>query len=225
MRILLVEDEPSAARFIAKGLREASYAVDVARDGSAAAELCVENDYDAVVLDVMLPKKDGVTLCRELRADGSDVPILMLTARDAVESRVEGLDAGADGYLTKPFDFRELLARVRALTRRGAASAGQRRSLDPAHHDRHAVASRLAPRRARSRSPRASSRFWNTSRAASERWWDEPTSPSTSGTSTTTRSRTSSTSTCSACAVSSTIRAASRSFGHGVGRDISSSNQ
>jgi DNA-binding response OmpR family regulator len=118
MRILLVEDEPSAARFIAKGLREASYAVDVARDGSAAAELCVENDYDAVVLDVMLPKKDGVTLCRELRASGSDVPILMLTARDAVESRVEGLDAGADGYLTKPFDFRELLARVRALTRR-----------------------------------------------------------------------------------------------------------
>jgi two-component system copper resistance phosphate regulon response regulator CusR len=118
MRILLVEDEPSAARFIAKGLREASYAVDVARDGSAAAELCVENDYDAVVLDVMLPKKDGVTLCRELRASGSDVPILMLTARDAIESRVEGLDAGADGYLTKPFDFRELLARVRALTRR-----------------------------------------------------------------------------------------------------------
>jgi len=118
MRILLVEDEPSAARFIAKGLREASYAVDVARDGSAAAELCVENDYDAVVLDVMLPKKDGVTLCRELRASGSDVPILMRTARDAVESRVEGLDAGADGYLTKPFDFRELLARVRALTRR-----------------------------------------------------------------------------------------------------------
>jgi DNA-binding response OmpR family regulator len=118
MRILLVEDEPSAARFIAKGLREASYAVDVARDGGAAAELCVENDYDAVVLDVMLPTKDGVTLCRELRAGGSDVPILMLTARDAVESRVEGLDAGADGYLTKPFDFRELLARVRALTRR-----------------------------------------------------------------------------------------------------------
>src|SRR6476620_12174382 len=113
MRILLVEDEPSAARFIAKGLREASYAVDVARDGSVAAELCVENDYDAVVLDVMPPKKEGVTLCRELRASGSDVPVLMLTARDAVEARVEGLDAGADDYLTKPFDFRELLARVR----------------------------------------------------------------------------------------------------------------
>jgi two-component system, OmpR family, copper resistance phosphate regulon response regulator CusR len=118
MRILLVEDEPSAARFIAKGLREASHAVDVASDGIAASDRCEQNDYDAVILDVMLPRKDGLTLCRELRAAGSNVPILMLTARDAVESRVEGLDAGADDYLTKPFDFRELLARVRALTRR-----------------------------------------------------------------------------------------------------------
>jgi two-component system copper resistance phosphate regulon response regulator CusR len=118
MRILLVEDEPSAARFIAKGLREASHAVDVASDGIAASDRCEQNDYDAVILDVMLPRKDGLTLCRELRASGSNVPILMLTARDAVESRVEGLDAGADDYLTKPFDFRELLARVRALARR-----------------------------------------------------------------------------------------------------------
>jgi len=118
MRILLVEDEPSAARFIAKGLREASHAVDVAGDGVAASDRCGQNDYDAVILDVMLPRKDGLTLCRELRAAGSNVPILMLTARDAVEARVEGLDAGADDYLTKPFDFRELLARVRALTRR-----------------------------------------------------------------------------------------------------------
>jgi len=118
MRLLLVEDDASAARFIAKGLREASYAVDVAFDGDEAARCCAENDYDAVVLDVMLPRKNGFTLCRELRRAGSDVPILMLTARDAVEDRVEGLDAGADGYLVKPFDFRELLARVRALTRR-----------------------------------------------------------------------------------------------------------
>ena len=125
MRILLVEDEPSAARFISKGLREASHAVDVASDGTAAAERCQQNDYDAVILDVMLPGKDGLTLCRELRAGGSNVPILMLTARDAVEARVEGLDAGADDYLTKPFDFRELLARVRALTRR------ERRPLSP----------------------------------------------------------------------------------------------
>lgn len=118
MRILLVEDEPSAARFIAKGLREARHAVDVAGDGDVAAEHCHQNDYDAVILDVMLPGKDGLALCRELRASGSDVPVLMLTARDAVEARVAGLDAGADDYLTKPFDFRELLARVRALTRR-----------------------------------------------------------------------------------------------------------
>src|SRR3954465_93489 len=100
MRILLVEDELVAAKFIAKGLREASFAVDVAHDGEVAAEQCALNDYDAVVLDVMLPRKDGLTLCRELRAAGSDVPVLMLTARDAVDARVEGLDAGADGYLT-----------------------------------------------------------------------------------------------------------------------------
>ena len=118
MRILLVEDEPSAARFIAKGLREAKHAVDIATDGIAASRQCQENDYDAVILDVMLPGKDGLAVCRDLRAGGSDVPVLMLTARDAVEARVQGLDAGADDYLTKPFDFRELLARVRALTRR-----------------------------------------------------------------------------------------------------------
>jgi DNA-binding response OmpR family regulator len=125
MRILLVEDEPAAARFIAKGLREASHAVDLAADGTAVSEQCQLNDYDAVILDVMLPGKDGVTICRELRASGFDVPVLMLTARDAVEARVQGLDAGADDYLTKPFDFRELLARVRALTRR------DRRPLSP----------------------------------------------------------------------------------------------
>jgi two-component system, OmpR family, copper resistance phosphate regulon response regulator CusR len=118
MRILLVEDEPTAARFIAKGLREAAYAVDIAKDGSAALEQSHQYDYDAIVLDVMLPGRDGLSVCRELRESGSDVPVLMLTARDAVEARVQGLDAGADDYLTKPFDFRELLARLRALTRR-----------------------------------------------------------------------------------------------------------
>src|SRR5260221_11473815 len=100
MRILLVEDEPSAARFIAKGLREARHAVDVASDGTAAAEQCQQNDYDAVILDVMLPGKDGLTVCRELRAAGSDVPGLLLTARDAVEARVQGLGPGADHSLT-----------------------------------------------------------------------------------------------------------------------------
>jgi two-component system copper resistance phosphate regulon response regulator CusR len=121
MRILLVEDEPSAAKILAKGLREEAYAVDVATDGEIALEQAFTNDYDLIILDVMLPRKDGFEVCRELRAAGSVVPVLMLTARDAVEDRVEGLDSGADDYLPKPFDFDELLARVRALLRRRPA--------------------------------------------------------------------------------------------------------
>ncbi|HEU4597291.1 MAG TPA: response regulator transcription factor [Pyrinomonadaceae bacterium] len=121
MRILLVEDEPDAARMLAKGLREEAYAVDVAGDGERALEQAHFNDYDLIVLDVMLPRKNGFEVCRELRASGSAIPVLMLTARDAVEDRVEGLDSGADDYLPKPFDFEELLARVRALLRRRPA--------------------------------------------------------------------------------------------------------
>lgn len=121
VRILLVEDEPSAALMLAKGLREEAYAVDVAGDGERALELAFVNDYDLVILDVMLPRKGGFEVCRELRAAGSAVPVLMLTARDAVEDRVAGLDSGADDYLPKPFDFEELLARVRALLRRRPA--------------------------------------------------------------------------------------------------------
>lgn len=119
MRILLVEDEPDAGRIIAKGLREQTYATDVVRDGETACQQAAAYDYDAIVLDVMLPRRDGFAVCRELRRSGSAVPILMLTARDDVEARVAGLDAGADDYLVKPFDFRELLARLRALIRRG----------------------------------------------------------------------------------------------------------
>ena len=119
MRILLVEDEPHAAHVLAKGLREQSYAVDVAGDGDAAIFQVATNDYDGVILDVMLPAIDGLAVCRTIRATGSKVPILMLTARDAVESRVDGLDAGADDYLVKPYDIRELTARLRALIRRG----------------------------------------------------------------------------------------------------------
>ncbi len=118
MRILLVEDEPRVARFIAKGLREQSYALDIAGDGEAALYQASINDYDFVILDVMLPVKDGYQVCRELRGAGFRHPILMLTARDAVDDRVAGLDAGADDYLSKPFDFKELLARIRALLRR-----------------------------------------------------------------------------------------------------------
>lgn len=120
MRILLVEDEPDAARILAKGLRERAYAVDVVADGEAACYQAEIADYDAIVLDVLLPRQDGLSVCRQLRRDGAPVPILMLTARDSVESRIEGLDSGADDYLTKPFDFGELLARLRALIRRGA---------------------------------------------------------------------------------------------------------
>lgn len=122
MRILLVEDEPSAARMLAKGLREQTYAVDVAADGEAALYQVSINDYDLVILDIMLPRKDGLEVCREMRMAGSAVPVLMLTARDAVEDRILGLDTGADDYLIKPFDFRELLARTRALLRRGGES-------------------------------------------------------------------------------------------------------
>jgi two-component system copper resistance phosphate regulon response regulator CusR len=113
MRILLVEDEPDVARMLAKGLREQSYAVDVAADGDAASYQAQINDYDLIILDVMLPHKDGLEVCRELRSAGSTVPVLMLTARDAVQDRIAGLDSGADDYLIKPFDFHELLARAR----------------------------------------------------------------------------------------------------------------
>jgi len=120
MRILVVEDEPDAARMVAKGLREQAYAVDVVADGEAACYQAAVADYDAIVLDVLLPLKDGLEVCRQLRREGASVPILMLTARDAVEARIAGLDSGADDYLTKPFEFGELLARLRALIRRGA---------------------------------------------------------------------------------------------------------
>src|SRR3954465_4765102 len=119
MRILLVEDEPRAAHILAKGLREQAYAVDVAADGDAAIFQASTTDYDAVVLDVMLPGQNGIAVCRAIRGGGGAVPILMVTARDAVDARIEGLDTGAAAHLIKPFDFGELLARVRALIRRG----------------------------------------------------------------------------------------------------------
>jgi DNA-binding response OmpR family regulator len=119
MRVLLVEDEPHAALLLAKGLREQSFAVDVVNDGQQAAERAFVNTYDAIILDLMLPLRDGLSVCREIRARGELTPILVLTAMDAVESRIEGLDSGADDYLTKPFDFGELLARLRAIVRRG----------------------------------------------------------------------------------------------------------
>ena len=119
--MLLVEDDARIARFVAKGLREQSYAVDVAASGEDALYRAAINSYDLVILDVMIPAPDGFAVCKELRKSGRQMPILMLTAKDAVEDRVKGLDHGADDYLTKPFEFKELLARLRALMRRTAS--------------------------------------------------------------------------------------------------------
>jgi DNA-binding response OmpR family regulator len=121
LRILLVEDEPAAMWALEKGLREQSYEVRKARRGDDALAAALAFPHDLVLLDLMLPGKDGLEVCRELRGRGSTVPVLMLTARDAVEDRVRGLDCGADDYLVKPYDFHELLARIRALLRRGPA--------------------------------------------------------------------------------------------------------
>ena len=118
MRILVVEDEPRMSNVLAKGLRENSYAVDVVDDGDAALYQTSINDYDVIVLDVLLPSRNGFEVCSELRRRGVATPILMLTARAAIEDRLTGFNAGADDYLTKPFSFRELLARIHALLRR-----------------------------------------------------------------------------------------------------------
>jgi two-component system, OmpR family, response regulator len=119
MRVLIVEDEVKMASLIRRGMREEGMAADVAVRGEDALWMAGSTDYDAIVLDVMLPGIDGFETCRRLRADSVWSPILMLTARDSVEDRVSGLDGGADDYLTKPFSFGELLARLRALARRG----------------------------------------------------------------------------------------------------------
>lgn len=122
MRVLVVEDDRRLAGIIRRGLAEEGYSVDTVYDGEEAEYAGETTPYDLVILDVMLPKKDGIEVCRELRAKKAIVPILMLTARDSVEDRVTGLDSGADDYLTKPFAFSELLARVRALLRRELSS-------------------------------------------------------------------------------------------------------
>jgi two-component system OmpR family response regulator len=153
VRVLVVEDEARMATLLARGLREEGYAVDVATDGTDGLWLATEQDYDAVVLDVLLPGIDGFEVCRRLRAEGRWTPVLLLTARDGVDDRVTGLDAGADDYLTKPFSFVELAARLRALVRRGGAprpsvlTVGDLR-LDPASHRawRGEVELRLSPK-------------------------------------------------------------------------------
>lgn len=136
MKILVVEDDRKVAGFIEQGLREEGYAVDVAPDGDEATMLAHVYDYDLVVLDVMLPKKNGLQVAAELRREGRRTPILMLTARDTTEDVVRGLDAGGDDYLTKPFKFDELLARVRALLRRGGSARTELLAYGPVELDR-----------------------------------------------------------------------------------------
>jgi DNA-binding response OmpR family regulator len=136
MKILVVEDDRKVAGFIEQGLREEGYAVDVAPDGDEATMLAHVYEYDMIVLDVMLPKKTGLQVAAELRREGRSTPILMLTARDATEDLVRGLDAGADDYLAKPFKFDELLARIRALVRRGGASRTELLNYGPVELDR-----------------------------------------------------------------------------------------
>ena len=121
MRILVVEDDRKVAGFIEQGLKEEGYVVDIAPDGVEATVMAHVNDYDAILLDVVLPRKNGFQVAAELRREGRHTPILMLTSRDATEDVVRGLDAGADDYLSKPFRFDELLARIRALLRRGGS--------------------------------------------------------------------------------------------------------
>ncbi|MCC7105901.1 MAG: response regulator transcription factor [Chloroflexi bacterium] len=138
-RLLVVEDEPRLGSSLEQGLAEAHYTVDLATDGEEALSFADTSEYDAVVLDLLLPRVDGLEVCRRLRARGFASPILLLTARDAVEDRVQGLDSGADDYLTKPFAFAELLARLRALLRRDSANKEpvlrvSRLTLDPASH-------------------------------------------------------------------------------------------
>ncbi len=121
MRVLVIEDELKIAAFIRKGLQEEYYAVDIAQDGESGLECAVSVEYDLIILDISLPGLDGLSVCRELRRVGIETPVLMLTARDTVDDRVTGLDSGADDYLVKPFSFKELLARMRALSRRPPA--------------------------------------------------------------------------------------------------------
>ncbi len=130
MRILVIEDEKKVADFVRRGLKEEGYSVDVAYDGEEGHFQAATNDYDLIVLDVMMPKLDGISLCKKLRAQKILIPILMLTAKDSVKNKVTGLDSGADDYLVKPFAFEELLARIRVLLRKTGSAVTQLQAAD-----------------------------------------------------------------------------------------------
>src|SRR5881227_2674258 len=152
MRILVIEDEKKTAAFLAKGLREAGFVVDVAPDGKAGLACTHASKFDLLIVDIMLPKKDGWALVEELRKAGVHTPVIFLTARDSVRDRVKGLELGADDYVVKPFAFSELLARVRSLLRRTPAKSDEIRiqdlEIDTRHHraTRHGVALNLTPK-------------------------------------------------------------------------------
>jgi len=130
MRILVIEDEQKVANFIKRGLKEEGYSVDVACDGEGGYFLVKDNEYDVIILDLMLPKMDGITLCKKLRAEKITTPILMLTAKDSVKDKVIGLDSGGNDYLTKPFSFEELLARIRVLLRKDQTATPTKLKVD-----------------------------------------------------------------------------------------------
>lgn len=144
MRVLVIEDDKKIASFVERGLREDGYAVDVAHDGQEGLTNAHVYDYDVLIVDIMLPNKNGYEIVRDLRSKGRQVPVLLLTARDSKEDIVRGLDAGADDYLTKPFSFDELLARVRALIRRGGSGRTERLIYDNIEVDRLSHVARIA---------------------------------------------------------------------------------
>ena len=152
MKILVVEDEKKTAAFLAKGLREAGFRVQIARDGEAGLDAARAGQFDLLIVDIMLPKKDGWTLVKELRAAGVATPVIFLTARDSVRDRVKGLELGADDYVLKPFAFSELLARIRSLLRRTPVKSDEIRiqdlEIDTQHHraTRHGVPLNLTPK-------------------------------------------------------------------------------
>ena len=137
MKILLVEDEKKIVSFLKKGLKSEGFTIGVANDGEEGLFMAEEGNFDLIILDLRLPKMDGITICQKLRAKGMTTPIVMLTAKDAVEDRVRGLDAGADDYLTKPFSFAELLARIRALKRRQSGIVGNLIKLEDLELNQH----------------------------------------------------------------------------------------
>ena len=130
MRILVIEDEQKVANFIKRGLKEEGYSVDVACDGEEGYLLAKDNEYDVIILDIMLPKMDGITFCKKLREEKIFTPIIMLTAKDSVKDKVVGLDSGANDYLTKPFSFEELLARIRVLLRKDQTATPTKLQVD-----------------------------------------------------------------------------------------------